>query len=91
MVDDEELDVNIANFSSNYTYWGRWGNGDLFEITYNNGYDTLYIDNFPEVDGNTSIEETSKLFTDGACAVVVNYDGDKKHIITYQDVIRAIA
>ena len=45
----------------------------------------------PEVDGKASIEEVSKLFSNGATAVVVNYDGDKKHIITYQDVIRAIA
>jgi predicted transcriptional regulator len=45
----------------------------------------------PEVQGKASIEEVSKLFSNGATAVVVNYDGDKKHIITYQDVIRAIA
>jgi len=31
------------------------------------------------------------LFTSGACAVIVNYDDNKKHIITYQDVIKAIA
>lgn len=45
----------------------------------------------PEVNGNASIEEVSKLFTDGACAVIVNYGENKKHIITYQDVIKAIA
>lgn len=45
----------------------------------------------PEVNGNASIEEVSKLFTDGACAVIVNYGENQKHIITYQDVIKAIA
>ncbi len=45
----------------------------------------------PEVDGTASIEAVSKLFTSGACAVIVNYGENQKHIITYQDVIRAIA
>lgn len=45
----------------------------------------------PEVNGNASIEEVSKLFTNGACAVIVNYGENQRHIITYQDVIRAIA
>ena len=46
---------------------------------------------FPEVKGDASIEEVSKLFTNGACAVIVNYGDNNKHIITYQDVIKAIA
>ena len=45
----------------------------------------------PEVNEKATIEEISKLFTSGACAVIVNYDDNKKHIITYQDVIKAIA
>ncbi len=46
---------------------------------------------FPEVAENTSINDVSKLFTDGATAVIVNYGDGKKHIITRQDVIKAIA
>ena len=45
----------------------------------------------PEVSETASIEEISKLFTSGACAVIVNYGDKQKHIITYQDVIKAIA
>jgi cystathionine beta-synthase len=45
----------------------------------------------PEVNETASIEEISKLFTSGACAVIVNYGDKQKHIITYQDVIKAIA
>ena len=45
----------------------------------------------PEVDEKATIEEISKLFTNGACAVIVNYGDNQKHIITYQDVIKAIA
>jgi cystathionine beta-synthase len=46
---------------------------------------------FPIVDGVTSIAEVSKTFQLGAKAVMVNYDGDKHHIITQQDMIKAIA
>jgi len=46
---------------------------------------------FPEVDGNASLEEVSKKFQNGVQAVLVNYDKDKHHIITQQDMIKAIA
>ena len=46
---------------------------------------------FPIVEEKTSIEKISKLFQEGAKAVLVNYDNDKYHIITQQDMIKAIA
>ena len=46
---------------------------------------------FPLVDGETSISEISKAFQNGAKAVLVKYANDQHHIITQQDMIRAIA
>jgi cystathionine beta-synthase len=46
---------------------------------------------FPIVTGETSIEKISKEFQSGAQAVIVKYDTDKHHIITQQDMIKAIA
>ncbi len=46
---------------------------------------------FPIVNGDTPIGEVSKQFQQGAKAVLVNYDNDKYHIITQQDMIKAIA
>ncbi len=45
---------------------------------------------FPIVDENASIEHISKLFTNDVQAVIVKYAGDKFHIITRQDMIKAI-
>ena len=45
---------------------------------------------FPIVDENASIEQISKLFTNEVQAVIVKYAGDKFHIITRQDMIKAI-
>jgi len=44
---------------------------------------------FPVVEAGKSIEDVSKLFTKEIQAVLVNYEGDKYHIITRQDVIQA--
>ncbi|MFB0925374.1 MAG: pyridoxal-phosphate dependent enzyme, partial [Vicingaceae bacterium] len=52
---------------------------------------TIMESAFPVVLGDTSIEDISKQFQSGAKAVMVNYDGDKHHIITQQDMIKAIA
>jgi len=46
---------------------------------------------FPIVQANASVEEVSKAFTNKVEALLVNYDGDKYHIITMQDVIKAIS
>ena len=45
---------------------------------------------FPEVDGNFSIDDLSKLFNNENRAVIVNLGGDKQHIITLQDMMNAI-
>lgn len=45
---------------------------------------------FPEVSGNAPIEEISKLFGNDNQAVIVNYGDGQKHIITRQDMIKAI-
>jgi len=46
---------------------------------------------FPIVKAETTFAQVSKLFQEGVKAVIVNYDGDKHHIITQQDMIKAIA
>ena len=46
---------------------------------------------FPIVSGATTIEDVSKAFQNGAKAVMVNYEKDHHHIITQQDMIKAIA
>lgn len=45
---------------------------------------------FPEVSGNAPIEEISKLFGQDTQAVIVNYGDGQRHIITRQDMIKAI-
>jgi cystathionine beta-synthase len=45
---------------------------------------------FPMVDEKTSINAISKLFQQGNKAVMVKYENDKYHIITQQDMIKAI-
>ena len=46
---------------------------------------------FPEVNGDTPLEEISKQFQQGVKALLVTYDNNKHHIITQQDMIKAIA
>ena len=45
---------------------------------------------FKEVNATTSIEDISKLFSKDNRAVIVNYEGDNQHIITFQDIIEAV-
>ena len=45
---------------------------------------------FPEINGDVSINEVSKLFNNKTKAVIVNYGKDERHIITVQDMIDAI-
>ena len=77
----------VGSLSDNHLFAKLLGNSELKELPIKHVMEAP----LPEVQGKASIEEVSKLFSNGATAVVVNYDGDKKHIITYQDVIRAIA
>lgn len=46
---------------------------------------------FPIIKAETKINAISILFKEGAKAVIVKYDTDKYHIITQQDMIKAIA
>jgi len=82
-----EGDKCVGSLSDNHLFAKLLDNPELKEMPVKH----VMEEKLPEVSGTASIEEVSKLFTQGACAVVVNYDGDKKHIITHQDVIRAIA
>ncbi len=77
----------VGSLSDNHLFAKLLDNSELKELPIKHVMEAP----LPEVDGKASIEEVSKLFSNGATAVVVNYDGDKKHIITHQDVIRAIA
>jgi len=77
----------VGSLSDNHLFAKLLDNSELKELPIKHVMEAP----LPEVQGKASIEEVSKLFSNGATAVVVNYDGDKKHIITYQDVIRAIA
>jgi cystathionine beta-synthase len=45
---------------------------------------------FPSVDGTTPINEITSLFNSSNRAVIVNYDKDKQHIITVQDMMNAV-
>ena len=45
---------------------------------------------FPLVDGTTPIHEITSLFNSNNRAVIVNYDKDKQHIITVQDMMNAV-
>ena len=45
---------------------------------------------FPSVDGTTPINEITSLFNSNNRAVIVNYDKDKQHIITVQDMMNAV-
>ncbi len=47
-------------------------------------------DPFPEVNGDMSINKVSQLFSNNTRAVIVNYDNDRTHIITLQDIIDTI-
>jgi cystathionine beta-synthase len=77
----------VGSLSDNHLFAQLLDNSELKELPIKHVMEAP----LPEVQGKASVEEVSKLFSNGATAVVVNYDGDKKHIITYQDVIKAIA
>lgn len=46
---------------------------------------------FPVIKGDVSVDAVSDYFLKGAKAILVNFDTDKHHIITHQDLIRTIA
>ncbi len=77
----------VGSLSDTHLFAKLLGNPELKEMPIKHVMEAP----LPEVNEKATIEEISKLFTSGACAVIVNYGENQKHIITYQDVIKAIA
>lgn len=82
------LDNNkfVGALNDSYLFGKLLENPELKEMPVRN----VMQDAFPVVTEKTTFEQVSKLFQQGIKAVVVNYDGDKHHIITKQDMIKAI-
>ena len=76
---------------------GSLSNNHLFEeLCKNPALNELPVKNimqkaFPIVHGTTSIDDISKEFQKGTKAVIVNYNNNEHHIITQQDMIKAIS
>ena len=83
------LDNNkfVGSLSDNHLFGKLLENSELKELPVRN----LMQEAFPVVTEKTTFEQVSKLFQQGVKAVVVNYDTNKHHIITKQDMIKAIA
>jgi cystathionine beta-synthase len=83
------LDNNkfVGSLSDNHLFGKLLENAELKELPVRN----LMQEPFPVVTEKTTFEQVSKLFQKGEKAVVVNYDTNKHHIITKQDMIKAIA
>lgn len=82
------LDNNkfVGSLSDNHLFGKLLKNAELKELPVRN----LMQEPFPVVTEKTTFEQVSKLFQKGEKAVIVNYDTDKHHIITKQDMIKAI-
>lgn len=82
------LDNNkfVGSLSDNHLFGKLLENSELKELPVRN----LMQEAFPVVTEKTTFEQVSKLFQQGVKAVVVNYDNNKHHIITKQDMIKAI-
>ncbi len=82
------LDNNkfVGSLSDNHLFGKLLENAELKELPVRN----LMQEPFPVVTEKTTFEQVSKLFQKGEKAVIVNYDTDKHHIITKQDMIKAI-
>jgi len=77
----------VGSLTDNHLFSKLLENPELKELPVK----TIMQPPFAVVKGTTTIENISKLFQKGAKAVLVNYDSDKHHIITQQDMIKAIA
>ena len=77
----------VGSLTDNHLFSKLLENPDLKELPVKN----IMQPAFPIVEETTPIEKISKLFQGGAKAVLVSYDNDKYHIITQQDMIKAIA
>lgn len=83
------LDNNkfVGSLSDNHLFGKLLENSELKELPVRN----LMQEPFPVVTEKTTFEQVSKLFQKGEKAVIVNYDTNKHHIITKQDMIKAIS
>jgi cystathionine beta-synthase len=77
----------VGSLTDNHLFAKLLENPSLKELPVKN----IMEQAFPIVKGDSSIENISKQFQTGAKAVLVNYDNNKHHIITQQDIIKAIA
>ncbi len=78
--------VFVGSLNDNYLFKKLIETPELKELPVRN----VMQDSFPVVKAETTFENVSKHFQNGVKAVLVNYDGDKHHIITQQDMIKAI-
>jgi len=77
----------VGSLNDSHLFGKLLENAELKEMPVRN----VMQEAFPVVTEKTTFEQVSKLFQQGVKAVVVNYDGDKHHIITKQDMIKAIS
>lgn len=77
----------VGSLTDNHLFAKLCENPELKELPVKN----IMEQAFPIVKEVTTIADISKLFQQGAKAVLVSYDKDKHHIITQQDMIKAIA
>jgi cystathionine beta-synthase len=78
--------VFVGSLNDNYLFKKLIETPELKELPVRN----VMQESFPIVKAETTFENVSKHFQNGVKAVLVNYDGNKHHIITQQDMIRAI-
>src|SRR5690606_3868781 len=76
----------VGSLTDNQLFAKLLENPELKELPVKN----IMENPFPIVDENTDVISVSKHFQQGAKAVIVSYDKDKYHIITQQDMIKAI-
>ena len=76
----------VGSITDNQLFAKLLANPELKELPVKNIMETP----FPMVSESTDVIAVSKHFQQGAKAVIVNYDQDKYHIITQQDMIKAI-
>lgn len=76
----------VGSLNDNYLFKKLIETPELKELPVRN----VMQESFPIVNADTTFENVSKHFQNGVKAVLVNYDGNKHHIITQQDMIKAI-
>ena len=76
----------VGSLTDNQLFAKLLENPELKELPVKN----IMGEPFPMVDEKTDVISVSKHFQQGAKAVIVSYDKDKHHIITQQDMIKAI-